>query len=207
MKRLVPAAIAALLLFSGCGGGDKAPEIMADVSGSRLDVAKSDLKAIGVDEDSVEVVGGGSFGIVVESNWTVCEQTPSAGKKLDGSVRLVVDRSCDVQKSDDAEPSATPTPEAADTPAAAKSEEPETEPAADTFTMPSLVGQVLQDAQDRLQSLGSYNLRQDDATGMERFQVLDSNWKVCGQRPAAGKKLAADDLVVLTAVKLSESCP
>ena len=171
---------------------------MPDVESSRLDLGLSDLERAGFAEDDVEVVGGGAFGIVDESNWQVCEQEPAAGEESpDGTARLVVDRTCDEpEKAPTEEPSATAPTEAEPSPA-----EPE------TFTVPKLVGENLQDAQDMLQAEGSYVLRQDDATGMERFQVLDSNWKVCAQTPAAGKKVPVDSEVVLDAVKLDEDCP
>jgi hypothetical protein len=67
---------------------------MPDVVGRQLDVAQSDIKRAGF-EDEVEVVGGGTFGIIDESNWTVCEQLPAAGKAIAVDPRLTVDRSCD----------------------------------------------------------------------------------------------------------------
>lgn len=73
--------------------------------------------------------------------------------------------------------------------------------------MPGLVGANLQVAQDKLQSLGSYLLTQNDATGQERFQVLDSGWKVCAQIPAAGTKVSFARMIDLRVVKLDESCP
>jgi beta-lactam-binding protein with PASTA domain len=73
--------------------------------------------------------------------------------------------------------------------------------------MPNLVGENLQDAQDKLQALDSFFLQQNDATGMERFQVIDSNWKVCTQKPSAGQKVPVEKMVVLEAVKLDETCP
>ena len=65
-----------------------------------------------------EALGGGTFGIVDESNWTVCETRPAAGTTGGGTVKLVVDRTCDepeVQAAaqEEAEPS---TREAAATP-------------------------------------------------------------------------------------------
>ena len=79
--------------------------------------------------------------------------------------------------------------------------------ASETFVMPFLVGANLQDAQDRLQSLGSFLLTQNDATGLERFQMLDSGWKVCAQFPAAGTKVSMARMVDLRVVKLHEPCP
>ncbi len=77
----------------------------------------------------------------------------------------------------------------------------------ETFKMPKLIGQNLQDAQDRLQALDSWVMDQEDASGMERFQMLDSNWKVCTQKPKAGKVVTIDTVVVLASVKLDERCP
>jgi hypothetical protein len=65
----------------------------------------------------------------------------------------------------------------------------------------------LQDAQDKLQTLGSYIMDQQDASGLERLQMLDANWKVCSQKPKAGSAVAESDLVTLASVKLNEDCP
>jgi len=109
---------------------------------------------------------------------------------------------------------AAPAPEPEPTDEA--TEEPEVEPVAeeeadtsaeDTFVMPNVVGMNLQEAQDELQSRGSYILSQDDATGRGRFQMLDSNWQVCSQDQAPGETFDLAELVNLTAVKLSETCP
>ncbi len=102
-----------------------------------------------------------------------------------------------------AEPDATTTP-------AADPDDPDDEPTEDepdTFEMPDLVGLNLQYAQDTLQALGSYSLDQEDASGLDRFQVNDSNWKVCRQDPEAGTEIPTDTLVTLWSVKLDETCP
>src|SRR4051812_2836092 len=67
------------------------------VVGERLDVAKSDLKQAGVVDDDIEIVGGGTFGVVDESNWVVCEQQPGAGQAMTGTARVIVDRACAVE--------------------------------------------------------------------------------------------------------------
>jgi hypothetical protein len=64
----------------------------------------------------------------------------------------------------------------------------------------------LQFAQDLLQSKGSYLIDQEDFKGLGRFQLIDSNWKVCSQSPSAGKRVSASAVVTLSSVKLSEKC-
>jgi len=102
----VVVAFVALFLLAGIFGSSdssessEADEIveeavpMPDLLGERLDVALSDLEAIGISEDDVELVGGGSFGILDESNWVVCEQRPESGDTTLENFRLIVDRSC-----------------------------------------------------------------------------------------------------------------
>jgi hypothetical protein len=75
------------------------------------------------------------------------------------------------------------------------------------FSMPDVVGMNLQEAQDSLQALGSYLMDQQDASGAGRVQVIDSNWQVCTQDPAAGTDADATTIVTLGAVKLDEVCP
>lgn len=102
-------------------------------------------------------------------------------------------------------------PAASGSPAPSVTEPPTEPPAqpASTFTMPNLVGRVLQDAQDLLQSKGSYSIRQEDATGLDRFNLLDTNWRVCRQSPKAGAKVSVDDTVTVWSVKINppEKCP
>jgi hypothetical protein len=104
-------------------------------------------------------------------------------------------------------PSASPSTSVSSDPSEAEAVESADAPEPVTFTMPKLVGVNLQLAQDKLQSLGSYVLDQEDAAGLDRFQVNDSNWTVCSQRPKAGAKVPLDTLVLLASVKLSEKCP
>lgn len=77
----------------------------------------------------------------------------------------------------------------------------------DSFKMPRVVGMNLQLAQDLLQSMGSYLMDQTDAAGLGRWQIIDSNWKVCRQSPAAGKIISQSITVTLASVKLAETCP
>jgi hypothetical protein len=66
--------------------------IVPDVTGQRLDVAELHLRAKHI---RYREVGGGTFGILVRSNWTVCQQEPQAGTAANGRVSLIVDRACE----------------------------------------------------------------------------------------------------------------
>ena len=85
-----------------------------------------------------------------------------------------------------------------------------TEPAAQEWTMPDLVGETLQDAQDRMQDLTGgavYFTDSHDLGGEDRNQVSDRNWQVCTQSIAAGEQLNAGSRVDFGVVKLDETCP
>ena len=73
--------------------------------------------------------------------------------------------------------------------------------------MPYVIGQTLQAAQDALHAQGSYLLDEQDATGADRLQVLDRDWRVCSQVPASGQHVLITTRVVLKSVKLHEICP
>jgi ABC-type glycerol-3-phosphate transport system substrate-binding protein len=62
-----------------------------NIVGERLDVAEVDLRDRHL---RYRELGGGTFGIVVPSNWTVCEQRPAAGTQNPGRVTVIVDREC-----------------------------------------------------------------------------------------------------------------
>lgn len=78
------------------------------------------------------------------------------------------------------------------------------------FAMPNEVGKGLQEAQDDLQKVSgnpAFPSKSKDALGKGRQQVLDRDWKVCSQTPAAGQQVKLGDTVTFNAVKNSESCP
>jgi hypothetical protein len=102
----------------GCGSGTAA--VMPDVVGRTLEVALSDIERAGY-QGRPEVLGGGVFGVVDESNWQVCEQMPAAGQAVAEKPRLTVDRSCG------GEP--TEAPANTDTPSDDDSEEATSDPA------------------------------------------------------------------------------
>ena len=63
--------------------------------------------------------------------------------------------------------------------------------------VPDVVGMDLQSAQDTLQAAGFYNLGSHDVTGESSFQVLDRNWRVVNQTPAAGTQAPQTDRIEL----------
>lgn len=187
---------------------------MPDVVGKRLDIAISDVQRAGF-EDEIEVLGGGMFGVVDESNWTVCRQKPASGTEISAAPRMTVERTCNI--GDALAPGSATAGSAEDDAGEANDDRTAANPAkkkkrkpaaavAETFVMPPLVGVNLQRAQDLLQSRGSFLLTQTDGTGQDRYQVLDYGWKVCAQDPVAGTVTDLATLVELVAVKLSEAC-
>ncbi|MFI6853201.1 hypothetical protein [Streptomyces sp. NPDC050416] len=117
-----------------------------------------------------------------DRNWKVCSQTPKAGEhstdtKVDfATVKLEED--CPAKDEGAA-------PEAAG------------------GTMPDFKGKAVKVARQSLDA--STSITVNDASGQDRMVLMESNWKVCSQEPAAGAKLDGRP-VTLTAVKFEESC-
>ena len=111
--------LVAILVFAfalvGCGAGKDV--MMPDVTGNKLDVAYDKIENAGFkDKDKVKIEGGGTFGVVMEGNWTVCEQSPAAGETVSGAPALTIERSCEGGSAEPTEtPSETPTSEATPT--------------------------------------------------------------------------------------------
>jgi beta-lactam-binding protein with PASTA domain len=74
-------------------------------------------------------------------------------------------------------------------------------------TVPDFVGKGLQTAQDDAQAAGFPSLSSHDASGRARLQILDRDWKVCFQAPAAGSTVSSDSRIDFGVVKLDETCP
>jgi hypothetical protein len=138
---------------------------LPDVIGERLDVAESALDDLGI---SYEEVGGGTFGVVDASAWTVCDQRPAPGAR-GATVKLIVARPGDCDSS-------TRTKSGAAAPG-----------------LPDVVGQRLDVAEDELQDAGvAYEI-----IGGGTFGVLDhTGWTVCEQRPAPGAESQHVKLIV-----------
>lgn len=98
------------------------------------------------------------------------------------------------------EPSQSPT---ADT---AKDEE-EFAAEVKTLIIPDVISQNASDALDEVRELGYTEAVLQDASSEERLVLLRSNWYVCSMKPEPGSTLDTDKVLVLLAVKNSESCP
>ena len=84
----ITVAAASAVVLAGCGTA--AARTVPAVTGQSLDVAEDTLDAAGL---GYEAVGGGAFGIVVRSHWTVCSQSPRGGATAT-TVTLRVARAC-----------------------------------------------------------------------------------------------------------------
>lgn len=118
-----------------------------------------------------------------DRNWKVCSQSIAAGKKVPattelnfGSVKL--DETCPVK---DAQA-----------------------PKAASGKMPDFAGKSVKAARAALDSGTSLAVK--DASAEDRFVLMESNWQVCSQAPAAGAALSGQP-VEFKAVKFGESCP
>ncbi|MEU6818089.1 PASTA domain-containing protein [Streptomyces sp. NPDC046860] len=80
----------------------------------------------------------------------------------------------------------------------------EAAPSAAGGTMPSFTGKSVAAARSALDSGTSLTVQ--DVSGQDRFILVESNWKVCAQEPAAGTKVKGQP-VALDAVKFEETCP
>ncbi len=78
-----------------------------------------------------------------------------------------------------------------------------------SWTMPDLVGVGLQDAQDAIQALTDFAIpitTSSDATGRDRMQVDDRNWRVCAQSVPAGAEITPGSAIDFAVVQLDEEC-
>ncbi|WP_416976589.1 PASTA domain-containing protein [Streptomyces sp. T028] len=120
---------------------------------------------------------------ILDRDWKVCSQNIAAGKSVStdteldfGAVKLK--ETC--PKTDQAEPTTA------------------------DGKMPDFAGKSVKAARAALDSDTSITV--EDVSGDDRFILVESNWKVCGQTPKAGTALNGQP-VEFTAVKFDETCP
>ncbi|MGM1059818.1 hypothetical protein [Saccharothrix sp. Mg75] len=76
--------------------------------------------------------------------------------------------------------------------------------AADTCTVPQVVGMVHQEAQDALQAAGLFRLLEEDATGQGRMVLVDRNWVTTAQSVPGGQVVDCGTDITLAAKKIGE---
>ena len=101
------------------------------------------------------------------------------------------------------EAAAEATPEATPESKIEKAER-EVENSGEKAIVPDVVGVDHQLAQDTMQAAGFYMLEEVDCTGQNRMLLLDRNWTVEEQKPAAGKKVSTESTITLCSVKDDE---
>jgi hypothetical protein len=140
--------------------------VVPDVTGKRLDLAESKLDELGIGHKEI---GGGTFGVVVASNWIVCDQDPKSGGSSN-SVKLVVARRGECG------------------PAA-------TVGSAGTGSkgLPTVTGKRLDVAEAILDKRG---IVYEEVGGGLFGIVVTSNWVVCDQRPKPGADTRRVQLIV-----------
>jgi beta-lactam-binding protein with PASTA domain len=72
------------------------------------------------------------------------------------------------------------------------------------IVVPDVSGMNHQDAQNKMQAAGLYNLREVDSTGKHRAMILDRNWCQTGQDPKPGAKVGKQAVITLYARKCDE---
>jgi beta-lactam-binding protein with PASTA domain len=116
-----------------------------------------------------------------DRNWKVCSQAPKAGEH---STDTKVDFATVKLEEDCPAKDKGTSPTAGD-------------------TMPDFKNKAVKVARQALDT--STSITVNDASGQDRMVLLESNWKVCSQEPAAGAELDGQP-VKFTAVKFAESC-
>lgn len=162
--------------------GDAEVGALPDMTGKGLQSAQDQAQAAGFyNLHSHDALGRGRMQ-ALDRNWKVCGQTPTAGEhptdvKIDfAAVKL--EESCPANDQGGTDPQVS-------------------------TTMPDFTGKSVKVARESLES--STSLTVTDASPQDRMVIVESNWQVCTQEPAAGTKLDGQP-VTLTAVKFGESC-
>lgn len=201
-------ALAAAAALAGCevqdtGGGTGGPGTLpsGDPSGSASASPKDpvkelpDLVGMGLQsaQDAAQAAGfrdltshdslGRGREQIWDRNWKVCFQSPASGRQSTGDEvdlgTVKLEEKCPAKDG-------------------------KAPPDKAGGKMPDFTGKSVKVARQALDSSTSLTVR--DASDDDRFVLLESNWQVCTQEPAAGGELDGQP-VTLTAVKFTEDCP
>jgi hypothetical protein len=181
-----PSAVPSAEPTAGATAKTPEPEAEAgtlpDMTGKGLQSAQDQAQAAGFhDLHSHDALGRGRVQ-ALDRNWKVCGQTPPAGEhptdvRIDfASVKLEED--CPAKNQGASRPESA-------------------------AVMPDFTGKSVKVARQALDA--STSLTVTDASPEGRMVLVESNWQVCTQAPAAGTKLDGRP-VTLTAVKFDETC-
>ncbi|MFE7482305.1 hypothetical protein [Streptomyces sp. NPDC057552] len=158
------------------------PKTVPDFIGMGLQSAQDAAQAEGFSSLKSHDSSGRGRLQALDRNWKVCSQNIPAGTAA--STRTTLDFGT-VKLEETCPATDAKTPEAAD------------------GKMPDLVGESLKAARGALDP--STSITTTDAA-QDRMVLLESNWQVCTQSPAAGAVLRGQP-VEFTAVKFEEECP
>ncbi|MGW1799185.1 PASTA domain-containing protein [Streptomyces sp. NPDC001984] len=155
---------------------------LPDMTGKGLQSAQDQAQAAGFYALSSHDASGRGRMQAFDRNWKVCSQSPKAGEH---STDTTVDFA--TVKLEETCPA----------------EDEGAQPEAAGSTMPDFTGKSVNVAREALDSGTSITV--NDASGQDRFIIVESNWQVCSQEPASGAKLDGQP-VTFTAVKFGEAC-
>lgn len=175
---------------SATGQASKAPaRPVANFVGKGLQTSQDDAQSLGFRNLTSHDASGRQRHQILDRDWVVCSQTPSAGTSAptDTLLDFAVVKTVEV----------CPTMDGA-------SNQPSSGSVAEGMTLPDFKGKSLNVAHDSLPSGASVTTT--DVSGSGRAILLESNWKVCSQKPAPGTTYAGQP-ITLSAVKFGESCP
>ncbi|GAA4890259.1 PASTA domain-containing protein [Streptomyces coeruleoprunus] len=167
----------------GAGPTKGAKGQLPDFVGMGLQSAQDKAQELGFHHLTSHDALGRGRNQISDRNWKVCTQTPQPGAhptdtRIDfGTVKL--------QETCPPEDAGTDTPTAG-------------------ATMPDFTGKSVKVARRALDSGTSLTVQ--DASPEGRMVLVESNWQVCTQDPAAGTAMTGRP-VTLTAVKFGETCP
>jgi pyruvate/2-oxoglutarate dehydrogenase complex dihydrolipoamide acyltransferase (E2) component len=120
---------------------------------------------------------------ILDRDWQVCSQKPAPGTKVSADTTL----DFGAVKLEESCPATDQKP-----------------PAKAGASMPNFVGKSLNTATEALPA--DTSITPNDVSGQDRIIIVESNWRVCLQTPAAGTPLRGQP-VTFGAVKFGESCP
>ncbi|MGW2208264.1 hypothetical protein [Streptomyces sp. NPDC001781] len=156
--------------------------VLPDMTGKGLQSAQDQAQAAGFYALSSHDASGRGRMQVFDRNWKVCSQAPMAGERSTDTTidfaTVKLEETC---------------------PAADEGAQPK----AAGSTMPDFTGKSVNAAREALDSSASITV--NDASGQDRFILMESNWQVCSQEPASGVKLDGQP-ITFTAVKFGEAC-